>query len=227
LDEQVNTIFNDQKRQQKAQSILNEIRNDLSALDDKAPADTAFPVDPVSSADPVPLTDPVPSTDALTRPTNVDAMDPDNDPRAMRPRPAVGSGRDLRVPGSYTNSPDQPGPQGTNSSHASVSQFQVNIEKHLKDLSDIDPKLAATLRDRLSREGQILSGDPLKYGGQQVVASKEVLEGIGKDLESQASLNMIRLQSIMSTRQTAVQLATNLIASLGETTKAIVTNVGR
>jgi len=38
---------------------------------------------------------------------------------------------------------------------------------------------------------------------------------------------MIRLQSIMSARQTAIQLATNLMSALGESTKSIVSNIGR
>jgi hypothetical protein len=40
-------------------------------------------------------------------------------------------------------------------------------------------------------------------------------------------MNMISLQSIMSARQTAVQLATNLISALGESSKAIAANAGK
>jgi hypothetical protein len=58
-------------------------------------------------------------------------------------------------------------------------------------------------------------------------ATMKYLEGVTKDIESSAQLDMIRLQSIMSARQTAIQLSTNLVAALGESTKAIVSNIGR
>jgi hypothetical protein len=55
----------------------------------------------------------------------------------------------------------------------------------------------------------------------------QYLDGVGKDIDSSAQMDMIRLQSIMSARQTAIQLSTNLIASLSESTKSIVSNIGR
>jgi hypothetical protein len=40
-------------------------------------------------------------------------------------------------------------------------------------------------------------------------------------------MDMIHLQSLMSARQTAVQLSTNMIAALSDSSKAIATNVGK
>jgi hypothetical protein len=48
-----------------------------------------------------------------------------------------------------------------------------------------------------------------------------------KQLESSASLEMIQLQSLMSARQTAISLCTNLVSALGKGEEAIVGNIGR
>jgi hypothetical protein len=53
------------------------------------------------------------------------------------------------------------------------------------------------------------------------------LEGIGSDLDSDAQMNMVQLQSVMSQRQAALQLCTNLIQSLGASSRAIAANVGK
>lgn len=62
------------------------------------------------------------------------------------------------------------------------------------------------------------------FGEQSHDSAKKLIENAMKDLESGAQMDMIKLQSIMSARQTAVQLSTNLIASLGESTKGIASN---
>jgi hypothetical protein len=52
------------------------------------------------------------------------------------------------------------------------------------------------------------------------------LQGCASDLNSSSELQMIQLQSLMSERQTAIQLTTNLVQSLGDQYKKIVENVG-
>jgi hypothetical protein len=46
-------------------------------------------------------------------------------------------------------------------------------------------------------------------------------------LNSQSELDMIHLQSLMSQRQTAIQLTTNILQSLNDSTNKIVANIGR
>jgi hypothetical protein len=53
------------------------------------------------------------------------------------------------------------------------------------------------------------------------------ISGMQKDLSSGAELNMISLQSIMSQRQEAIQLATSLVQSLGDQCNKIADNVGK
>lgn len=68
-------------------------------------------------------------------------------------------------------------------------------------------------------------------GGKEALTKDEAknfsdrLGSIIKDLSSSAELDMIGLQSLMSQRQTAIQVCTNLIASLGESQKAIAQKV--
>lgn len=52
------------------------------------------------------------------------------------------------------------------------------------------------------------------------------LQGAINDLNSGAELQMIGLQSLMSQRQTAVQLTTNLVQALGDQANKIAQNIG-
>lgn len=52
------------------------------------------------------------------------------------------------------------------------------------------------------------------------------LQGASSDLSSCDELQMIQLQSVMSQRQTAIQLTTNLVQSLGDQMNKIADNIG-
>ena len=52
------------------------------------------------------------------------------------------------------------------------------------------------------------------------------LQSISKDLGSEAEMQMMTLQSLVSQRQTAVQMCTNMLSSLGDTQKSIAEKVG-
>jgi hypothetical protein len=64
------------------------------------------------------------------------------------------------------------------------------------------------------------------YNVRELKSFSERLGTIGKEISSSMELDMIGLQSLMSQRQTAVQLITNLVASLGESLKAGASKVG-
>jgi hypothetical protein len=53
------------------------------------------------------------------------------------------------------------------------------------------------------------------------------LQSCASDLNSSSELQMIQLQSLMSQRQTAIQLTSNLVQSLGDQAQKIAENVGR
>lgn len=108
-----------------------------------------------------------------------------------------------------------------------VMPIMENILARIEGLREIDPHLAETLLAKLSQKGGILYGGDNQYTGLELTASKQMLDDMGKDIEATAQLDMIRLQSLMSARQTAIQLATNLTASCADSLKSIVANVGR
>jgi hypothetical protein len=64
------------------------------------------------------------------------------------------------------------------------------------------------------------------YNVKEVKAKAEEIGGLAKEISSAAELDMIGLQSLMSQRQTAIQLTTNLLSSFNESLKAIAAKVG-
>lgn len=87
-----------------------------------------------------------------------------------------------------------------------------------KRIHELEDKLSRkVLKELGGKEG--LSKDDAKTLGDEAGA-------ISKDMSSNAELDMITLQSLMSQRQTAIQLCTNLVSSLGESSKAIAQKVG-
>jgi hypothetical protein len=58
-------------------------------------------------------------------------------------------------------------------------------------------------------------------------ATQDAVKAIQQDVSSAAELAMINLQSLMSQRQEAIQLATNLVQSLGDQCNKIADNVGK
>lgn len=68
---------------------------------------------------------------------------------------------------------------------------------------------------------------PLKLSKEDLQAAKSQFETMIKDIESGAELEMIKLQSLMSARNTAISLSTNMASGIGKGTEAITNNVAR
>jgi hypothetical protein len=121
----------------------------------------------------------------------------------------------------------------------------IEVESALKELEALDPGLAAKVREGLKWDESAQSQRPataeeaVLFGVEEgdmiteLGVSKETLAGaqttvgnVTKQLESSAQLEMIQLQSVMSARQTAIQLCTNLVSALGKSNEAIVGNIG-
>lgn len=98
-------------------------------------------------------------------------------------------------------------------------------------IHNIDPQLAEQITAQLSQEGYILSvgstgeDNAGSYKTIEIDNTKEYMKNLTGELESAAQMNMIRLQSLMSSRQTAVSLATNLIGKLGDSIQKVVENI--
>lgn len=107
------------------------------------------------------------------------------------------------------------------------AEYEKNIKAAIEEIKALDPKLGAQMEKDLNEKGQIMFVADGLYFTAEVGASKEYVNNMMKQLESSAQLEMIGLQSTMSARQTAIQLATNLISALNKGTDSIAANIGR
>jgi hypothetical protein len=67
----------------------------------------------------------------------------------------------------------------------------------------------------------------VSMSGDTVKKFADNLKGLQTEVNQGSELGMITLQSLMSQRQMAIQLTTNLVQSLGEMTNKIAANIGR
>jgi hypothetical protein len=72
----------------------------------------------------------------------------------------------------------------------------------------------------MKQQDPVVTGDNVKQWVQD-------LQGIQADINAGTEMGMIQLQSIMSQRQTALQLTTNLVQALGDQMKQIAGNIGK
>jgi hypothetical protein len=109
------------------------------------------------------------------------------------------------------------------------TDFAGELLGHIENIGTIDEKLAQSLHDRIYGEGQLMwsddgQGDDL-FITAELEGTKDFLNIVSKDLDSNSQMDMINLQQLMSARQTAIQLATNLVAACGESAKSIAANI--
>lgn len=117
-----------------------------------------------------------------------------------------------------------------------LNEVDPQLAQELKNeySSNLGPKIDMVLQHKTKKIKDPLTGttfelplvDPAK------IASKEWWTGHVGDISSKvdtvsgnAELNMIQLQSLMSKRQTAVQLTTNMLSKYDQTIASIVNNV--
>lgn len=106
---------------------------------------------------------------------------------------------------------------------ATKDDIRFMFDEVIKKFPDGHPQKEALKAQFAQFDGDAKDGG---VGGTQLRAMAEGLQTISKDLSSGAELEMITLQSIMSQRQTAIQICTNLVAALGESSKAIAQKIG-
>jgi hypothetical protein len=108
-----------------------------------------------------------------------------------------------------------------------LSDFERKITDAIADIKEVDPERGARLESELGKQGYVLDGRNGEYMAYEVKNTTDYLNTVSKELESSAQLEMIKLQSLMSSRQTAIQLSTNLVSALCDSTKSIASNIGR
>ncbi len=113
------------------------------------------------------------------------------------------------------------------------------LTQALNELRALSPQIAAEVKSGNSYgkwmvfNGETKQWQPrpdaedVKVNKQQLAAMKAELDNMISNVESTAQLDMIELQSLMSGRNTAISLATNLISSLGKGMDSVASNIGR
>ena len=90
--------------------------------------------------------------------------------------------------------------------------------------SHIDPRIAEFNRELAAYKQTVAA---LRRDTERLMMQEKRLDALVSDINSSAQMDMINLQSLMSQRQTAVQLSTNIIKSLSDSADAIVHNIGK
>lgn len=105
------------------------------------------------------------------------------------------------------------------------SGYELTLFNYIDAIGQIDPGLADSLRTQMGAEGQILYGTDGRYFTSEVSNSRELLNSVSKQLESSAQLDMIKLQSLTSTRGTVIQMATNTLSTFHDSLKTVAHNI--
>ncbi len=108
-----------------------------------------------------------------------------------------------------------------------LSDWERKITDAIADIKEVDPERGAEIETELKKTGYVLDGCNGEYMAYEVKNTVDFLNTVSKELESGAQLEMIKLQSLMSSRQTAIQLSTNLVSALCDSTKSVAGNIGR
>lgn len=88
-------------------------------------------------------------------------------------------------------------------------------------------------KNRLQTEFDRFNSSTSGAGGDMIIGRDEAADmakqvaTISKDMSSSAELDMIELQSLMSQRQQALQMCTNMMAGLGQSSQQIAANIGK
>jgi hypothetical protein len=116
----------------------------------------------------------------------------------------------------------------------------TDINNAIGAIATDDPNLADDIKASLSKDGVLTGGvlddkgtedtsdDVLgdyKYTTYEAKTSLEYIKSTTQELESSGQLEMIKLQSLMSNKTTAVQLSTNMTDAYNQSLKAIVSNI--
>jgi hypothetical protein len=138
-------------------------------------------------------------------------------------------------------------PDGGN--HDQCKEMELALQKEIEKIKATDPgspvlaKLTQTYNDLVytgsgeDADVHYIDRDqyPPKAAGregdciidnQEMTAFTTAIQNAAGDLNSGSELEMIQLQSLMSQRQTAIQLTTNMVQSLDDSSNKIAQNVG-
>lgn len=122
--------------------------------------------------------------------------------------------------------PNSKSPPTVNITAAQINQLQAEYTQAIKDAGGQNTQLGASLAKDAATLPAAGSGDTT-ISADTASQLTQSLKNYTGDLNSNSEMTMINLQSLMSQRQTAVQLTTNLVQSLGEQASDIAKNIGQ
>lgn len=112
-----------------------------------------------------------------------------------------------------------------------VGTIIADLQSTIAELGPNDPRtqqlqvqldtLSTTYNNNIHNDASAFVIDPQLAG-----KFADTFGSISKDLSSDAEMQMMTLQSLITQRQTAVQMCTNMLSSMGDTEKAIAEKLG-
>lgn len=118
------------------------------------------------------------------------------------------------------------GLQNGNASPKDIAELNDQLD-HLLEQVPADTPLGKELLDaktKLNEDGQ--GGTDAIVTGDDIKSMQDSLKQASATMDSDAELEMMQLQSVMSQRQTAIQLTTNLIQTMNESVRKVAENIG-
>jgi len=128
--------------------------------------------------------------------------------------------------------------QATLSSYANGTGDSAETRKNISDAYDAAiakfPDGSATRANLQQQKDNALKdfdtgdkdGKNKGIDGPTAIQYANAVSDLSSSLNREGEMEMIQLQSLMSQRQTALQMCSNMVASLGETSKAIASKIG-
>ena len=103
-----------------------------------------------------------------------------------------------------------------------VSSRVAPTDAHVSHTARPDPRIAEFNRELAAYKQSVAA---LRRDSQRLIAQQKRIDALVNDIGKNAELNMIQLQSILSQRQTAVQLTSNMMKALNDSESQIVHNI--
>jgi len=146
--------------------------------------------------------------------------------------------------GYAANGTTQPGSSANAKNDGQCVQIEQKFDEVIARIRTMDPNSPLIsqlekIHDNIMATGTQVPGMQGFYGtpdgavssdgqinAQEIGTFINDLQGVSSSVNSSSELEMIQLQSFMSQRQTAIQLTTNLVQSLGDQLNKIADNIG-
>jgi hypothetical protein len=93
---------------------------------------------------------------------------------------------------------------------------------HASHAARVDPRIAEFNRELAAYKQTVAA---LQRDTQRLMKQQRYIDALVNELGKNAELNMIQLQSIMSQRQTAIQLTSNLMKALNDSENQVIHNM--